>query len=208
MSTPLTDESLDSYLPLSARRVSPLFWTSVPIIERAVAWLDKLGVGDVVDLGAGVGKWCVGAALLARHERRYYGLEHRPELVALATDLALHLGVTDRVSFHLGEVADLLGRPGPIPGLPAAPAFYLFNPFGENVAPDDEHLDESVELSEARFHRDVAAVEDLLEVAAPGTWVLVYNGFGGRMPSSYEPVRTDFDGPFALRLWRKRTAHP
>lgn len=203
MSTPLTDESLDSYLPLSAQRVSPLFWTSVPIIERAVAWLDELGVGDIVDLGSGVGKWCVGAALLAKSERRYFGLEHRRELVTIATGLATHLGVADRVTFHQGEVADLLGRPGPIPGLPARPAFYLFNPFGENVAPDDEHLDDSVELSEARFHRDVTAVEDLFEVAAAGTWVLVYNGFGGRMPFSYEPVRTDFDGPYALRLWRK-----
>lgn len=203
MSTPLTDEAIDSHLPLSARQVSPLFWTSVPIIERAVAWLDELGVGDIVDLGAGVGKWCVGAALLARHERRYFGLEHRPELVTIATELATHFDVTDRVTFHQGEVADLLVRPGPIPGLPAQPAFYLFNPFGENVAPDHERLAPDVELSEARFHRDVAAVEDLLEVAAPGTWVLVYNGFGGRMPFSYEPVRTDFDGPYALRLWRK-----
>lgn len=203
MSTPLTDETIDSHLPLSAQQVSPLFWTSVPIIERTVAWLDELGVGDIVDLGSGVGKWCVGAALLSQFERRYFGLEHRPELVTIATELSTHFHVTDRVTFHQGEVAALLNRPGPIPGLPARPAFYLFNPFGENVAPDDERLGPDVELSEARFHRDVAAVEDLLEVAAPGTWVLVYNGFGGRMPFSYEPVRTDFDGPYALRLWRK-----
>ena len=203
MSTPLTDEALDSYLPLSVQRVSPLFWTSVPIIERMVGWLDELGVGDIVDLGSGVGKWCVGAALLDTSGRRYFGLEHRPELVTIATDLAIHFRVTHRVTFHQGEVADLLERPGPIPGLPARPAFYLFNPFGENIAPDHERLDLEVELSEARFHRDVAVMEDLLEVAAPGTWVLVYNGFGGRMPFSYEPVRTDFDGPYALRLWHK-----
>jgi predicted RNA methylase len=169
-----------------------------------VAWLDELGVGDIVDLGSGVGKWCVGAALLATTPRRYYGLEHRVELVAVAHDLARSFNVTERVTFHRGEVRALLEAPGPIAGLPARPAFYLFNPFGENTARDDERLDEAVELSEDRFHRDVAATESLLEVALPGTWVLVYNGFGGRMPASYEPVRTDFDGAFALRLWRKR----
>lgn len=199
----LDDLELDARLPEPYRRVSSFFWTAMPIIERMVSWLDELEVGDIVDIGSGVGKWCVGAALIDRHKRRYFGLEHRAELVAVAKDLAHHFGVEDRVSFHHGEVTGLLQAPGPIAHLPPAPAFYFFNPFGENTAVDDERLDQTVELTEARFHRDVAAAEALLEVAVPGTWVLVYNGFGGRMPAAYEPVRTDFDGAFVVRLWRK-----
>ncbi|HRE88704.1 MAG TPA: hypothetical protein PK095_06135 [Myxococcota bacterium] len=169
-----------------------------------MAWLDAHGVGDIVDLGAGVGKWCVGAALLGTRPRRYFGLEHRGDLVGVARELAGAFAVSDRVAFFQGEIRDLLTSPGPIPSLPAAPAFYVFNPFGENVAPDEEHLDEGVELSEARYHRDVAALEDLLSIAPCGTWVLVYNGFGGRMPRGYEPERTAEIHGFFLRLWHKR----
>lgn len=197
------DLELDRHLPPALRSVSSLFWTAAPVIERGVGWLDELGVGDVVDLGSGVGKWCVGAALLARTPRRYVGLEHRSELVAIANQLAEGMGVADRVTFHGGEISELLAKPGPIPGLAASPAFYLFNPFGENVAPDAERLDAAVELSEARYHRDVAVMEDLLAIAPSGTWVLVYNGFGGRMPSGYEPVRTAEDHGVFLRLWQK-----
>ena len=51
--------------------------------------------------------------------------------------------------------------------------------------------------------RDIAATEALLADAAHGTYVLVYNGFGGRVPSSYEPIRIDYDLPNVLRLWVK-----
>ncbi len=200
----VTDLEIDRYLPDAHRWVSRLFWTPLEVVERGVAWLDELSVGDVLDVGSGVGKWCVGAALVDDSSRRYFGLEHRADLVTIASGLAASFGVADRVTFHVGEVINLLHTPGPIAHLPAAPAFYFFNPFGENTAPDDEHLDAAVELSEERFHRDVAAAEDLLEVAPRGTWVLVYNGFGGRMPDAYEPVRTDYDGFHVLRLWRKR----
>ena len=200
----VTDLDLDQRLPDAHRWVSRLFWTPLEVVERGVAWLDELGVGDVLDVGSGVGKWCVGAALVDDSTRRYFGLEHRSDLVTVAAGLAASFGVADRVTFHQGEVVDLLTVPGPIAHLLSAPAFYFFNPFGENTAPDDERLDAAVELSEERFHRDVAAAEDLLEIAPPGTWVLVYNGFGGRMPDAYEPVRTDFDGFYVLRLWRKR----
>lgn len=94
------------------------------------------------------------------------------------------------------------GAFGEIP-TPVADAYYLYNPFGEYVfgSRDQSHTD--VELSDKRRARDIAAVKGLLERAPAGTCVLTYNGFGGRVPSSYQQIRVDAAMRSALRLWRK-----
>jgi hypothetical protein len=61
-------------------------------------------------------------------------------------------------------------------------------------------------LSPERYVEHVAAAEDLLQRAAIGTHLLAYNGFGGRVPASYTPLKRDSRLPCTLRLWRKTTA--
>lgn len=193
----VSDADFDALWPEPVRRVSARFWTPLSVVRRGVQWLDEEGVGDVLDIGSGGGKFCVAAALMDQRPRRYVGLEHRPELVAAAHDLAARFGVSDRVRFTLGTLA---ATP-----LPTSAAYYLFNPFGENIAPDRERFDDTVELSDARFARDVAATEALLSAAPVGTYALVYHGFGGRMPPTYEPICIDYDLPNVLRLWVQRS---
>ena len=96
-------------------------------------------------------------------------------------------------------VDDAVGE-GPVP---PAEAYYLYNPFGENLFWYGERLDDEVELSEGRFARDVAAAEALFREVPVGTYVLTYNGFGGRLPADYEALRVDRTLPNMLRLWRK-----
>ncbi len=64
-------------------------------------------------------------------------------------------------------------------------------------------LDENVELSDERYVRDIRAAEDLMRGAPAGTYVLTYNGFGGQVPASYDRLRSDYNLPEVLRLWRK-----
>ena len=192
----VADVAFDALWPDAIRAVSARFWTPLAVVRRGVQWLDEEGVGDVLDIGSGGGKFCVAAALMDQGTRRYVGLKHRPELVAAARELAAVLGVGDRVHFELGT---LTGAP-----LPSSAAYYLFNPFGENIAPDVERFDDSVELTDARYERDVAATEALFVAAPVGSHVLVYHGFGGRMPATYEPICIDYDLPNVLRLWVKR----
>ena len=47
-------------------------------------------------------------------------------------------------------------------------------------------------------------LKTLLRSVPAGTWILTYNGFGGRMPAGYELVRVDWKLAEVLRLWRKR----
>ncbi len=170
-----------------------MFWTPLVVAARAAAWFTELGVASVVDIGSGAGKFCVAAALGT--DCQFTGLEHRARLVAAAGRLARQFHVDDRVRF----IECLLE----IGGVPAADAYYLYNPFGENRFGPEGHLDDEVELGEDRYLRDIAAVEDLLRGARVGTYVVTYNGFGGQVPEGYAQIRVDRTLPNMLRMWQK-----
>ena len=188
------DELFDRFLPLRLRVASGVFWTPLVVAARASVWLAEAGVGSVVDIGAGVGKFCVAAALATRC--RYIGVEHRARLVAAAGRLARLFRVEDRVTFVTTSLDPHT--------LPVADAYYLYNPFGENRLGPDGHLDEDVELGEARYRGDVEAVEAVLRDARAGTHVITYNGFGGAVPDGWAQVRVDRTLPNMLRMWVKR----
>jgi predicted RNA methylase len=188
-----TDRVFDRLLPRSVRRASARYWTPLAVTQRAAEWFQQLGVRSVVDIGSGAGKFCVATALCV--PARFTGIEQRAPLLAAACELARRFELEDRVTFVHGRLGDA--------PLPQADAYYLYNPFGENLFGPDGQLDGEAELSHERYLQDVARVEQLLQEAALGTCVLTYNGFGGEIPSSYREVYVDRELPNLLRLWRK-----
>lgn len=187
------DDAFDQFIPFQDQQVSTDYWTPLLVATRAAQWLTYFGARSVVDVGSGVGKFCVAAALGSSCQ--FTGIEHRPRLVEAARTLATLFEVSDRVAFVESAVIDM--------GWPKADAYYLYNPFGENLASEKFQIDREVELGLARYQREIAAAERYIEHAPRGTFVLTYNGFGGRVPDSYEEVAVDRDLPYELRMWRK-----
>jgi SAM-dependent methyltransferase len=190
------DPAFDQLLPRDLQQVSSEYWTPLPVALAAARWLEEQGTDRVVDIGAGPGKFCLTVALASRCE--VVGFEHRPRLVAVARALARQFGVEQRASFVEGSLRET--------PLPQGGAYYLYNPFAENLYGPSDALGDDVELSCARYALDVRSVLDTFRRAPQGTLVLTYNGFGGGMPSSYEPIRTARDLPCVLRMWRKTRA--
>ncbi|MEO8184427.1 MAG: class I SAM-dependent methyltransferase [Deltaproteobacteria bacterium] len=188
-----SDRAFDSFLPHDLRLASSEYWTPLVAAVQAARWLDELQVRSVVDIGAGPGKFCVAAALAGNCE--LVGLEHRPRFVAIARSLARQFGVEDRARFIKGSLHDA--------SVPLADAYYLYNPFAENLFGPGGYLAPDVELSCERYSLDITTTQSLFRCAAKGTIVLTYNGFGGCMPASYEQVRVDRELPCVLRMWRK-----
>lgn len=187
------DRAFERYLPLDIQRLSNCHWTPLVVARVAARWLDEVGAKTVVDIGSGPGKFCVAAALASRCE--FLGLEHRGRLIHAARELAAVFEVPERVHFVEGRLGDV--------ELPQADALYLFNPFGENLYGCDDWIDSEVELSDERYERDVAHVERMLRTAPVGSFLLTYNGFGGRIPWHYSEVRVDRALPSVLRLWQR-----
>jgi SAM-dependent methyltransferase len=189
-----TDREFDRFLPEDLRAVSDDYWTPLSVAKRAAEWLDDLNIRNVVDIGSGPGKFCVAAALVGR--ARFTGIEQRSSLVASARALANVFGVSGRVRFVHGALG--------VAPTPFADAYYLFNPFGEYWFDSSRDTEGDVEFNAARRAHDVALVEQLIRSARVGTWLLTYNGFGGRVPECCDQIRVDWTLPGTLRLWRKQ----
>ncbi len=187
------DAVFDRFLPDPLRVVSPQYWSPLAVVKQASEWFDDLGIREVADIGSGAGKFCVAGALFGQY--RFVGLERCPVLVASARALARMFDVTGRVRFVRGAL-------GEVPA-PVAEAYYLFNPFGEYDFGSSDQASVDAAASLGRYLRDVAFAEQLLQRASPGTLVLTYNGFGGRIPQDYQLVRATFALSGGLRLWRK-----
>jgi SAM-dependent methyltransferase len=189
------DSSFDQFLSDPMRALSSQYFTPLAVAVRAAEWFSERNIRTVVDIGSGAGKFCVAAALAGHCH--FTGLEHRERLVATARSLARTFHVENRVHFLQGALGAAR--------LPSADAYYLYNPFEENVVEQAARIDEDVELSEERYSRDLHAVRELLIAARPGTYVLTYNGFGARLPAGYRHLCVDRELPNVLSLWRKTT---
>jgi SAM-dependent methyltransferase len=187
------DEAFDEFMPHEDQRASANYWTPLHVAAHAARWLDHFGARSVVDIGSGVGKFCVGAALAS--QCHFTGIEHRMRLVEVARSLARTFEVEDRIDFVESSLSD--------GAWPEADAYYLYNPFAENLYRRENQLDGDVELGLDRFKREIATAERFIERAPRGTYLLTYNGFGGRVPDSYQQVAVDRELPFELRMWRK-----
>jgi hypothetical protein len=219
----VVDRIFDEVFPVSVRRLSNLYWTPVDVAVRATTLLCDIDGGGsassdgadaergelaILDIGAGVGKFClVAAALLSAANKpvfptgakavRIHGVEHRRRLVTIARNAARAMGLN--VSIAAETTDDFFRRQDPR----SFGGIYLFNPFAENLSTRSEHLDESVELGESRFWRDVEATQRFLRDARIGTRVVTYCGWGGELPSDYELVASEWHGG-TLDLWIKR----
>ena len=190
-----TDETFDRCLEGELQVMSIGYWSQLAVAACAARWLRQLSVDTVVDVGSGAGKFCIATALATRC--RFFGIEQRSRLVAAADELARSFGVADRVRFERSTFGH-----DPVP---AADVYYFYNPFGENLLPYEDRLDLEVELSGERYVACVAAAEELLRRAPVGTYLLTYNGFGGRVPANYVPIKSERRLPCLLRMWRKIT---
>lgn len=186
------DAVFDAFLPSDLQKVAWVHWTPLLVARRVAEWFALLGVERVVDLGSGAGKFCVAASLLC--DAHFLGIEHRARLVHAARDLAQTFGVSDRVRFVHATIQD---------DLPPADAYYLYNPFGENLFGCEDHLDQDVEISPPRHTRDVETLVRALDAAPAGTIVVTLNGIGGGMPFSYVEIRTNRNLPSVLRMFKK-----
>ncbi len=188
---PVTDEELDRLFPAWVRRSSRRHWTPVGVAVRAAQLLVAHRRTRVLDVGCGPGKLClVGACVTDGH---FVGVEQRPHLVRVGREVARRCQV-ERCEILHGNVLDVDWR--------RFDAFYLFNPFAENL-PGYPPIDATVRLSRYAYRKYVRFVEERLAELPAGARVVTYHGFGGRLPARWREVATEYCGTGPLELWVK-----
>jgi hypothetical protein len=181
----------DRILPLCWRRFSIMHWTPVQVARRAAQFLVSGPETQVLDVGSGVGKFCLVGALAT--QGNFTGVEQRPHLAELSRSFA-HKYAIPRVSFFCANAGDL--------DWSRFNAFYFYNPFYENLDPDKK-LDERVELSPSLYDRYIKMTQDRLAQAPSGTRVVTFHGMGGDLPGDYKRVFQEFQDIGFLELWIK-----
>lgn len=188
---PIADDDFDALLSETPRGRSPRFWSSVRACQAASRLLQEAGAHRVLDVGSGVGKFCVIAALSLH--RRVWGLERRSDLVAESRQLAKSLDADVQIIEGTLESVDSLAFDG----------FYFFNPFGEYLAVDADRYDQRAPRSLEQHVSDAYTVERWLRAAPVGACLVTYNGLGGRIPTSYQVRKSSLIHDGVLRLWVK-----
>lgn len=186
------DYEFDQVYPDRVRAVSSRFWTPARVAVRAASLLVSGPETRVLDVGAGVGKFCIlGAAATGA---TFVGIEQRHHFVGLAADAAAAFDVRS-ATFRAGAFDTVRAD--------AFDAFYFFNPFQENLLGPDAHLDDSVPLSLERFRHDTLKAVRMLSEARAGTRVVTYHGMGVRMPPGFTRIEQESHRSGHLELWIK-----
>jgi SAM-dependent methyltransferase len=170
---PITDYEFDELFSGEIRRLSMMHWTPVQVAVCAAKMLAQGPDARVLDVGCGPGKFClIGAATQSAH---FSGIDLRPHLLKEGETIALGANISN-IEFIHGNMMDL--------DWSAYNAFYLYNPFQENVY-SPSVIDETVSMKPEYYYKYIETVRQKLTELPPGTRVATYFGFGGEMPYGY-----------------------
>jgi SAM-dependent methyltransferase len=144
----------------------------------------------VLDIGSGVGKFCITAGF-HQPETLFYGVEQRQDLYKLAESVKNILNMTN-VKFIHGNIVDL--------DFDLYDSFYFYNSFYENIKPDlgiDHNINASVEMY--KFYTNY--VYKKLDQRPSGTRLVTYHGAVKQIPLAYKLI--DNSHHYALKMWMK-----
>lgn len=188
-----SDEAFEQQLPQDLQIRASIHFTPIDVARRAARLLATDTGMSILDIGAGAGKFCLAAAEQVP-TATFVGVEWRGRLVRLAKQFAERLELSN-VQFIHADALEL--------DWSKYDAFYLFNPFAEQLTGDALVLDETFALEPEQFVVYVAAVRHRLSLARVGTRVATYHGYGAPAPLGYDLVRRERAGTDAIELWVK-----
>lgn len=185
-----SDKIFNSIYPKPIQEVAEKHWTPLEVAKKAAAFLATSPDVKILDVGSGSGKFCLTAAHY--HPLTFfYGIEQRPNLVELSTDLAVKLQLAN-VSFICNNITNIdFGK---------FDHFYFYNSFYENIT-GTQKIDSNVQYSEELYNYYNRYLHKQLDKKPAGTRLVTYHSFGIETPSGYEIVHTDYNE--FLKFWIK-----
>ncbi len=184
-----TDEEFNAIYPRHIRKLAKKHWTPVAVAKTAALFLAKKRKTKILDIGSGVGKFCmVGAALT---HAQFTGVEQRTELFEIAQQLSAAYGLNN-ITYINENIITL--------NFHEFQGFYLFNSFYENL--DQRNgIDKKIALNAKLYETYGIHVSGKLKSLPPGVRLATYHTDEWIVPKEFELVYNLFDGN--LKLWEK-----
>jgi len=187
-----TDEAgFRNLFPLPIQKLDALHWSPLPVAGKAVQFLAQDEVVNVLDIGSGIGKFCLTGGYL-QSTAHFYGVEQREDLVDQATIVGHRLGLNN-VHFMHSNFTQL--------DLKQYDHFYFYNSFYENLSGTDK-IDDRIAYSRELYNYYSHYLYKQLEEMPAGTRIVTYCSWGDEIPPAYSLAETHFDS--LLKCWIKR----
>ena len=186
-----TDIRFNQLYPPYIRELAGMHWTPLNIARRVIEFLAPDECVKILDIGSGVGKFCLAAARY-RPYAQIYGIEQRGSLVECANEAKNILGLSN-VSFHCGNFTQL--------NLKLYDHFYLYNPFFENIDRTVQ-IDNSILYSESLYNYYNQYLCKQFEVMPLGTRIATYCSWDEEIPPGYHLIDTNFQN--LVKFWIKK----
>ncbi|MFF5380862.1 methyltransferase domain-containing protein [Pedobacter suwonensis] len=170
--------------------MSKIHWTPLAIAKTAASFLAPVAGSRVLDIGSGIGKFCISAAHFFP-DSEFHGVEQRKDLVDLAIAAQQRSEMTN-VQFLHGNFTEL--------SLEHYDSIYFYNAFAENMI-DVARIDESIDYSPGLYTYYSNYLCKGLENMASGTRLVTFHGYGHEIPMGYKMVEQDIQKN--LKMWIK-----
>ena len=177
--------------PHPIQKLDALHWSPLAVTGKAVQFLVRDEVVNVLDIGSGSGKFCLAGAYF-RPAAHYYGVEQREDLVRQAAIVRDRLGLNN-VHFIHSNFTQL--------DLRQYDHFYFYNSFFENLSATDR-IDDSIAYSRELYNYYSHYLYKQLEEMPVGTRVVTYCSWGDEIPPVYQLAEMHFDS--LLKCWIKQ----
>ena len=185
-----SDTGFNKLFPLHIQALAKSHWTQLDVVKKAAEFLAAEDGVKVLDIGSGVGKFCLGAAFQTPHVH-YFGVEQRRSLYEYSVTAQNALNISN-VSFIHGNFTQL--------DLKEFNHFYFYNSFYENIM-DTDKIDESIECSVELFEYYHRYLYKQLEQMESGTRICTLCSFENEIPKDYHEVGSDMNE--LLKFWIK-----
>ena len=185
----VTDKEFDLIYTSDIHKASEIHFTPVDVSIAAARYLADVTGTRVLDVGSGAGKFCIiGASCTPGF---FTGVEMRQSFNKAASDISEMYGLTN-VEFLQANITAII--------FTDYDAFYIFNPFQENISISDRINDE-IPLNKAYYSEYSLYVRNQLDTMPAGTRLVTYFSNCKEIPQSYHLQGSDFSGK--LKFWKK-----
>jgi len=185
-----SDEQFHRLYPEPIQVLARRHWTPLSITQMMAQFLTPYPGSKVLDIGSGVGKFCLAAAYY-RPGSFFYGVEQRKDLITHAEAARSRLGLQN-VHFLHSNFAGL--------DFSAFDHFYFYNSFYENLVNTDK-IDDKIPCSEVLYNRYNRQLYKKLQEMRSGTRLVTYHSMENKIPPSYYLVEAQADE--LLKFWIK-----
>jgi SAM-dependent methyltransferase len=185
-----TDTQFHHLYPNSIQLLATRHWTPLHITRRVAKYLTPADNVRVLDIGSGVGKFCLAAAH-CMPSAHFFGIEQRKTLVAHAETARKILGLQN-IHFIHGNFTQL--------DFNQYDHFYFYNSFYENLVETDK-IDDSILYSTELYNYYNRYLYKKLDKMRSGTRLVTFHSLEEEIPPGYHLVEAQVEG--LLKCWIK-----